>query len=170
MEYKINFSTQVRPAVFLIFAFVCLIAMQIYHSFYSGNTYINWPIFIVFMVTILPAIYLHIEYHQCNKRVKLKIDKMDKALEYVYNNGEVEKIYFEDIKKITVYMAPSWHRKSYIRYFPIEYYHYARIYTKSKKEIIITCLMAWPVEDVMRTIEGVPIELKKRILASVLIG
>jgi hypothetical protein len=65
-------------------------------------------------------------------------------------------------------MAPPWHRKHGTIFFAHDYYHYAKIFTKEGREIIITCLMVPRVEDAMRTIDGVQIELEKRFFTNIL--
>ncbi len=78
-----------------------------------------------------------------------------------------EKVNFEDIIRIVMYMAPSWIRKSSLQFFQFEPYHYARIYTITGEIIIITSLLSLDVEKLLKNITGVKIEKKNGKFASI---
>ncbi len=100
--------------------------------------------------------------------MKLEISTFEKkAIILTDKYGFTETFDFDDLALIKLYMPPSWHRGSNFQLLPFEQYHYARIYTKSGRTIIITCLMAQRVENAMRGIKGVPIEKEKRLFASI---
>jgi hypothetical protein len=66
-------------------------------------------------------------------------------------------------------MPPVWHRNGLIRLLPFEDYRYATIELKTGKRYIITSLMAYDLQKGMSTIAEIPIEKKKRLIASPLL-
>ena len=171
MKYRITFRNHFKALEFSFVVIIFLLAGIIYLN-YDSNKFrpnIEINILIIFGVIFLPALYLHIEYYYYNRGAKLEIDSYQKQLNYTDKTGVTQAYSFDDLNNIIIYMAPSWHRGSSFQLLPFEQYHYARIYTRSGKEIIITCLMAQKVQEAIKNITGVPVEKKKRLFASVLV-
>jgi hypothetical protein len=171
MKYKISFGNHLRALDLLIFIFAIILAFAWYQA--NQNNLDNSLIdgLIVFaLISLLPVLYLHIEYYYYNRGTELEIDDHEKKFIYTNKTGITETYYFDDLSKIIVFMPPHFHSKTMFIRIPFDTYHYAKIFTKSGKEIIITCLMARKVIDLVGSIRGVPIEKKKRIFASILIG
>jgi hypothetical protein len=169
MKYKISLRNHLKALEFSLFVVLVIIGFQIYQS-HMGYDYINWGIVGWAIVSFLPVLYLHIEYYYYNRGTEFEIDAYEKKFTYTNKRGTTETYSFDDLSKIIVNMSPNMHRGSGFQILPFEQYHYAKIYTKSGKEIIITCLMARKVMDLVGSIRGVPVEKKKRIFASILMG
>lgn len=172
MKYKITFANHLKGLEFLIIVSLGMCAFVFYEKKYNefGHPGIEFDIFILWIISFLPVLYLHIEYYYYNRGTELEIDSWDKKLIYTNKTGITEAYNFDDLSKIIINMPPNMHRGSSFQILPFEQYHYAKIYTKSGKEIIITCLMARKIQDLVGSIRGVPVEKKKRIFASILIG
>jgi len=171
IKYKISFGNHIKVLELLIFLTVGLYAFIFYEEHYNEFAHpgIEFDIFILWVINLIPVLYLHIEYYVFNRRTEIEIDSWKKEFVYRDKAGTIETYNFDDFSKIVVYMPPHFHSKRMFIRIPFDTYHYSKIYTKSGKEIIITCLMARKVQDAVASIRGVPIEKKKRIFASILI-
>jgi hypothetical protein len=172
MKYKISLWNHLRVLDLLIFLSIGLYAFVFYERHYNAFAHpgIEFDIFILWIVNLIPVLYLHIEYWYYNRGTELEIDAYEKKFIYTDKTGTTETYSFDDLSKIIVYMPPHFHSKTMFIRIPFDTYHYAKIYTKSGKEIIITCLMVRKVQDLVGSIRGVPVEKKRRIFASILIG
>jgi hypothetical protein len=166
--YKLTDRNHLIALEGIIFFGAFSILAYVFRGVYTDpNVEIGIFMIVGLFINLLPVFYLHLEYYTHNKGVEWEIDSWKKEVRYTDKEGVTAQYNFEDLKEIIVYMAPSWHRKNNFKIMPFEQYHYARIKTKSGKEIIITSLLIPKVEEAMRTITGVPIELEKRIYASI---
>lgn len=171
MVYKITGENHWKALRFLIAITIAVIVFYILqYNKINANPYIQNGLIIYYLINILPVLYLHNEYYYNNKGTMIEIDsyggKFNKII-YTNKEGTIETYALDDLSKVEIYMSPNMYRRSSYQLLPFESYHYARIYTKSGKEIIITCLMARKVEVAVATIIGVPIERNKRLFASI---
>lgn len=170
MIYKITTRNQYKALAFIAFAFVFCTGCVFYFSYIQPTKYSVLPPFsVLFIVSLLPVLYLHIEYYYFNKNTSIEIEPSQNKVVYCDKLGEIKTFYFNEVNKISIYMAPSLHRKSSLQIFPFENYHFAKIFLKNGEVIIITSLMAPMVENALSNIEGVPVERKISIFASILI-
>jgi hypothetical protein len=172
MKYKISLRNHLKALEFLIIVSFLMLAFVLYDKYYSEVSHprIEYDILVFWLISALPVIYLHIEYYWHNRGSMLEIDAWEKTLVYTNKFGVSETYSFEDLSKIIVKMPPNMYRGSGFQALPFEQYHHAKIFTKSGKEIIVTCLMARKVMNVVNSISGVPVEKEKQLFASVLIG
>ena len=112
-----------------------------------------------FAVLTLPVIYLHIEYYLANRGQEV-ITK-DEELTVISRKGNTYKFKFAELNKVILYKSASLD-KGGIPITPFELYNYARIITKSEKQIIITCLMYPKLDEVINELKGVQRIRKKR--------
>jgi hypothetical protein len=170
MKYKITVKNHFKGLETAIAVILLLIVSSLYLKFsslnYSDN--LGFNILIICIPLFLPVLYLHLEYYYYNRGVELEISSYEKSLSYTNKLGIKQTYSFNDLAKIELYMAPSWHRGSNFQLMPFEQYHYARIYTKNDKEIIVTCLLVQRVQDAVKQITGIPLENKKTFIASIL--
>jgi hypothetical protein len=171
MKYKFSLVNHLKALEFFIIFLFIVIGFWWYQANQNNldDSLIDGLVVFV-LISLLPVLYLHLEYYSYNKGTQLEIDPSEKKFTYTDKTGVIEIYSFDDLNKITVNMSPNMYRGSGFQILPFEQYHYAKIYTKSGKEIIITCLMARKVMDLVGSIRGVPVEKKKRIFASILMG
>ena len=171
MKYKITWGNHLRALDLSIFNLVVILAFGWYQDNQDNlnDNIINGLIVVVF-ISLLPVLYLHIEYCYYNRGKELEIDSWGKKLIYTDKIGVTESYSFDDLSKIIIYMPPHFHSNTMFIRIPFDTYHYAKIFTKSGKELIVTSLMAGKVQDLAGSIRGVPVEKKKRIFASIMIG
>lgn len=171
MKYKVSLANHLKALEFFIIVLFIVIGFWWYQAAQNNLDDSLRNILIGFvLISFLPVSYLHLEYYSYNKGTELEIDAYEKKFTYTDKAGTTEIYSFDNLSKIIINMPPNMHRGSGFQILPFEQYHYAKIYTKSGKEIIITCLLARKVQDAMGSIRGVPVEKKKRIFASILIG
>ncbi len=171
MKYKISLANHLKALEFFIIVLIIVISFGWYQANQNNLDDSLRNILIVFvLISLLPVLYLHLEYYSYNKGAQLEINSYEKRIIYIDKTGKIETYSFDELNKVIINMPPNMHRGSGFQILPFEQYHYAKIYTKNGKEIIITCLMARKVMDLVGTIRGVPVEKKKRIFASILIG
>ena len=170
MKYKISIANHLKALEFFIIFLFIVIGFSWYQATQNNLDDSLRNILVVFvLISFLPVLYLHIEYYSYNKGTQLEIDSYEKKFIYTDKTGVTETYNFDELSKIIIHMPPNMHRGSGFQIMPFEQYHYAKIYTKSGKEIVITCLMARKVQDLVGSIRGVPVEKKKRLFASILI-
>jgi hypothetical protein len=166
MKYKITFKNHLKSLEFLIsgtFLFGGLVYFLYRTEGYSAGLINFFSIY--YLVLLLPTLYIHIEYYLRNRNDVLIINP---AAETITINNR-DPICFVEIETIVYVMPPVWHRKRGIRLLPFEDYHYAKIKMKNGDFFIFTCLMAYRVEDALKSIKGVPIEKNKLLLATTFI-
>jgi len=162
MIMRISTSNQLRVLSYqfmgMIFMFVTLYFLR-----FNINALIIFGIW--FTVLTLPVIYLHIEYFIANRKQEVAIK--DDELTVITQNGNTYKFKFTELSKVILYKSASLD-KGGIQFTPIESYHYARIITKSEKQIIVTCLMFPKLEEVVNELKGVQKIRKKRLFCTLL--
>ncbi|MFM6976298.1 MAG: hypothetical protein ACKOW2_05565 [Sphingobacteriaceae bacterium] len=172
MEYSVTFKNHVRATGTSLLVVLLVLLGLYYLKNISDVNYrnIELNIALICTITLLPVFYLHLEYFLFTRGKKINIDIDNSAICISKSANFLEKYTFKEIKKITIYMPPSWFRTwDKLQYLPFEQYHYARIFTQDGKEIIFTCLLAENVDEALSVIKDIPIERKKRLFASILL-
>lgn len=160
MRYEIAFSNHMKVLRFHLIGTALMLVTLYFLNYEPGMVRI---FSIIWMVYTLPVMFLHAEYFFKNGGQQLEI--LGDGIVLHYKDGTMKKYNNEDLQKIVVYKSASLDKKG-IPFLPIEFYHYARLIPKQGEEIIITCLMAPNVEEVVKQIKRVPYERKKRLFAS----
>ncbi|MFC0262373.1 hypothetical protein [Fontibacter flavus] len=119
----------------------------------------------MYVLLTLPLLYLHIEYYIANRKQVITIE--DDEFTISTQNGYTHKFKFTELSNVILYKSASLD-KGGIQITPIESYHYARIITKSERQIIITCLMSPKLEEVVNELKGVQKKRKKRLFCTLL--
>jgi hypothetical protein len=166
MEYRVSIKNQFKSLEFLVYG--SLLFSLLVYLIYKNEGYtkdFGQFFFVYYMVLLIPTLFLHVEYFLKNRNDILTIDVEQKNIRI---NKQTD-IAFNQIENITYFMPPVWHRKGFIRLLPFEDYHYARITMKNGERFIFTCLMAYRVEDTLKSITGVRIEKKNRLFATTLL-
>lgn len=170
MKYQVTFRNHLRALELFLITIVGIIVFAWYQIIQNNfDNSLRDGLIVFALISLLPVLYLHIEYYSYSRCTALEMDFWTKKIIYTDKTGVAETYGFDDLSKIIIYMSPHWHSKRMFLRIPFDTYHYARVYTKSGKEIILTSLLVSNVKDALGNIRGVPIELKKRIFASVLI-
>jgi hypothetical protein len=105
----------------------------------------------------IPSFYLHLEYAIRNAGEEITIN-LDEII--VRKHGKERTYHVADLKEIVLHKSASLDKWG-IPFTAMEYYHYARIITKSGEEIIITCLLTPKVEKAVRILNKVSFERRK---------
>jgi hypothetical protein len=117
----------------------------------------------MYVLLTLPLLYLHIEYYIANRKQEITIK--DDEIAVITQNGNTHIFKFTELSKVILYKSASLD-KGGIQFTPIESYHYARIITKSEKQIIVTCLMFPKLEEVVNELKGVQKIRMKRLFCT----
>ena len=164
MEYKITPWSHFKALEFLIYGSILLSGLVYFLYMHEGYSTSLVQFFSLYYMLLLPTLFLHLEYYAMNKRSIIEIN----TLQRIISINEKQIISFDEIEKIILYMPPVWHRKGFIRLLPFEDYHYSKIKMKNGKQLVFTCLLAPKVEEAMKALSGIPLEKKKRLIASTL--
>lgn len=166
MEYRITLKNNLKALRTTLIYHILGIIFYGYalYTLDHGHGVFTLVFGIAYAVSILPVMLLHVEYYIRNRGDVVSINVVQKIISI---NGEI--IPFDEIEKITLYMAPVWYRKRPVRIFPFEDYRYSKIQMKAGNYFIFTCLMEFEVDKLMAAIRGVPIEKKARPIATPLI-
>jgi len=111
---------------------------------------------LLFAYTYLPSIYLQAEYYFRNRNMKVFIENKSLIVE---KDGIIETIEYKDIDRIIEYPSGTEKGESLFSAVgkPWGCYHYMRIITNSKKEVIITCLMNPKLYELFDQFKGVKV-------------
>jgi hypothetical protein len=114
-----------------------------------------------YAVFVIPSFVIHLIYYFKNRNQEIEVysDKLvfrEKGKEMVYKVDELE--------KIILFKSASLKKRGF-QFNAIELYHYAHILTKTGEKIIITCLITPDVEEVIRQLKGVPVEVRRNIFS-----
>ncbi|HWD90510.1 MAG TPA: hypothetical protein VG367_20435 [Mucilaginibacter sp.] len=172
MLYKITFKNQFRALRAVIYGGI-LLAIIGYVFYRNHHDYdMESLIFalkagaVCYLILIIPALFLHLEYYIINKKDIVVINDVEGTISI--NNQQP--IAFDQIEKIFLLMSPPLYRNDKINYIPFDNYYYAIIKMKEGGRFIFTSLLTPKVEEVMKQINGVPIEKRRRLIASPLLG
>ena len=167
MQFKITFRNQFKALEFTIFLLLFTLGCMLY--FYYTNPFFRLQIFVwLFVIQLVPVLYLHFEYLLINKGSYLIINNDLSMLKYINMHEEVG-LNFNQIARIVLYLPPSAYRGNIERkmqFLPIEPYGYAVIYSKDGDKLMISSLMIPNVYKELEKIKGVPMDKKKRLFAS----
>jgi len=160
---KITGKRQLKALLYFICGTVLCLGVGFYFGFAEGYFVIYIPFFVL---TEIPAIFLHIEYLSRNKGEEFelcgnKIIKHKDGLETIYNSDE--------IKNITVYVSPNYFRND-IYFTGFENYHFARITLNSGETLYLTSLLAPGGIDkaLSKYLKDVPFRKVKRLFSTTL--
>ena len=118
-----------------------------------------------FIALSLPTIYLHFEYYFINKGEEIILE--NNCIRIKSNLKGVKEYRFDELESVVYYKSASLD-KGGMPLMPCESYHYIKINTKSKKQIIITCLMYPKLDEVVSKIKEIPLTRKKFLICSLL--
>jgi hypothetical protein len=106
----------------------------------------------MYLVDLIPALILHIEYWVENRGQVLFINPD----EIVIRKGEEETVTkAEEIRKITLHQTPSHSDNSSMRYFTIGSYYFAHIYLRNGEDFILISLLSPRLKASLRKLKGV---------------
>lgn len=155
-RYYMSVENHIKVSSFLWQTSILLYVVSVYLIGVTNDELIVG--FAFYSIFALPALYLHLEYLIKNRGQTIQVE----SAKLILTEGNISTDYrFEDMEKVILYKSASLD-KGGIPLSPIESYHYARIVTKSKEELIITCLLAPKVDEVVDLLKGVKNERKKR--------
>jgi len=115
-----------------------------------------------FLITIVPAIYLHFEYFTKNFGCEIEIS--DQNIIIIRKN---QKIIFikSDITKVILYKSANMSTGG-LPLYSLEQYYYIRLVLKSNEEIIISSLLINDLNCFLSEFKGIEFERKKRFFCS----
>tara|TARA_B110000977_G_scaffold150324_1_gene190616 strand:- start:8 stop:514 length:507 start_codon:yes stop_codon:yes gene_type:complete len=115
---------------------------------------------VVWVLDLLPALYLHLTYLSKNKGEEYEV----RDTELIRRKGGEETIYKNDeIEKIIIYLSPALYKNSNLHLLAIEGYSYAVVKLKTGEELILTCLLAPRIDKSLKQMRGVLFEKRKRL-------
>jgi hypothetical protein len=169
-EYRITRKKQLGALNIIFYLAIFVIGVLGYYHFINElNSFIVKYLIIFFIVSVIPVIFLHIDYLHRNRNYKFIIDSSNRLIIYRnMKNGESSIIKFEDIDHIQIFCAPSIWKKVNIYALPFEKYHFGRIFTKNHKQYNITNLLMEDIIDGFKNIPGIKVKYKMRIFATTL--
>lgn len=113
---------------------------------------------IIFLVDLLPALYLHLQYWSENRGEEYSVTE-NEIIRYTENQNKVFKA--EEITKCIIYKSASID-KGGLPISAMEHYFYARIVFGTGDELIMTCLLTHKLDQVLAQLKDVPTVRKKR--------
>ncbi|MBS7788292.1 hypothetical protein KIH23_13370 [Flavobacterium sp. CYK-55] len=99
--------------------------------FFPGNK-IQIFLYIFLLIPIILQIILHINYYLHDLKVTVKIDYINKKIEYLNGNDKAE-IPFEKIKEIIRFKGSRYQSPVYYYFIPSYFYNYTLIKTVENK-------------------------------------
>ena len=137
MTYKINNKSIYNNLSFsffsILFGIIChlLVLMNIVNFIDLTSIWL----FILLLIILVPLLLLDYLINTTKGEIQIASDRL-----LIKDRGNEKQFRKEEIKKVTIYAAPSWNRKSTMRLLPFEDFHYVAINLKDKDTIYITSL------------------------------
>jgi len=160
MIYNRTLKNNLHPLKALIYNTIGFSAAAYYFSksdkYDNSTTYLI--LFLIWLLILVIVCNLHIDY--IFKAKTVEIDTSSKFITF----DKLDRIYFNQIKKITLVIPPALYRKAPINVSPFDDYHYAKFVTNDGKRYFFTCLLSQNVEKEITQI-GIPLQIKKRLIA-----
>ncbi len=132
----------------------------------KNNTFLIIAFGVPFLIGV-PVFYLHIEYLLFGRYKKIVVSFQEKKLTIFYKD-EIKSYSFKEIEKIVVYGTRTLY-KGRIQFMFYEDYNFLIIHLKDKSQIVITCLMVYPITLLLRQFEDIQIIKKKMVYPSILL-
>lgn len=153
MEDRVKLQISIRnhldalyPSFFFAIVFLSVIVWQRFDKTYVA------VLSIMYLVDLIPALILHIEYWAQNRSQEVFINPN----EIVIRKGSKEIIAkTEEIRKITLHQTPSHSDNSSMRYLTIGSYYFAHIYMKNGEDFILTSLLSPRLKASLKKLKGV---------------
>jgi hypothetical protein len=160
MIYNRTFENNLHPLKALIYNTIAFSVVAFYFS--KSEKYDNLTtyliLFSIWLIILVIVCALHIDYFFKAKTVEIDISAKFIAFD------KCDRIYFNQIKDITLVIPPALYRKDSINVSPFDDYHYARFVTNDGKRYFFTCLLSQNIEHEVIQI-GIPLQIKKRLIA-----
>ena len=169
-EYTINLKKQLKALSFMFYMVFFILAILTY---YWHNNDLDSELVgyfaLFFVISVMPVIYLHFEYLNKNRSLRIGIDKENHVF-YLYDKKkeETREIGFSNIAKVIIYSAPSIRKKSNFQLLPFENYYFARISTRTNESIDITSLLMSDMVEVLSELDSIKPQFKFRFFATTL--
>jgi len=142
-KYKVTLKQQLLVlSSFLIIDGGAAIIYLYFFGVHIPYTIFMLPLLLVFVLTILPVLILHIQYYRANKSSELMIDKRNRKLRYITDLVDLE-VSFGDIEFLHFYGSFAGDSGLYT----FSAYRYFKIILKDKQEIFITSLMMYDIKN-----------------------
>ncbi len=107
---------------------------------------------VLFLIDLIPALILHIEYWKENQGQVILIDEN----ELVINSRTEETVIIaKEIRKITLHQTPSHSQNSNMRFMTIGSYYFAHIYLRNGEDFILTSLLSPRLKSSLKKLKGV---------------
>ena len=155
-RYRFTFMNHFNPLFSILILIVMLMAVFYWFNFEQFILIVGG---IIFLLDLLPALYLHLQYWSENRGEEYSVNE-NEIIRYTENQEEVFKA--DDIEKCIIYKSPGIEKGSWITLYAMEEYHYARLLLRSGDELIITSLLMPKMDRVLAQLKGVQFERKKR--------
>jgi hypothetical protein len=169
-EYKITSKKQLNSFSFMYYVIIFIMAVLAYYQYNNDldRELLSYYI-IFFLISLIPVVFLHIEYLKRNGNFRFIIDSDNSCFKLSNIKKEEESIIkFDEIKQIVIYCAPSVRKKRSFKILPFENYHFARIFTKNHKQYIITNLLMEDIIEGFKIVPNIKIQFELRIFATTL--
>lgn len=139
--YKITIDKQIKSfqSIFIVFiAYLFIVGFFLYRDGFKFETLLFFTIAFI-ILSLLPVLFVHFEYYLKNRGVIIKIDELNKTLEYIKDSKSFKSSFFE-IEKVELHQSASY-LKNEIQWLPTDRYHYSKIYIKGGRKLTLTCLL-----------------------------
>ena len=153
-----NFLSLHLPTIILILVGIGIL------SYLSFDKYFVQVFVVMWILDLLPALYLHSTYLSKNQGEEYEVRDSElirrkDGKETIYKNDEIEKIIF--------YLSPALYKNSNFHLLAIEGYHYAVVKLKSGEELTLTCLLSPRIDKSLKQMRGVLFEKRKRLFCMI---
>ena len=107
---------------------------------------------ILYLIDLVPALILHIEYWIQNQGQKVLINENELIIK---NKSEERVITTKEIRKITMHQTPSHSQDSNMRFMTIGSYYFAHVILRNGEDLILTSLLSPRLKASLRKLKGV---------------
>lgn len=163
MVLTLSLKKLFKPILRLVI--VVILILYIGFNYAGGYDSSLLPGFIIVLcIPVLPTSYLFAEYYFASRKKRIEVTA-DKLLIH-HANGTTESYYINDFKIIELYKSKGA-EKGQIPYQTAEMYYHAKIITNSDKTIILTSVLGPNMDDALRMIKGVEIDITRTVYSTI---
>ena len=147
IKLELTFYKHLKASFILIIIFLAIIFIAYYVGFNNVKSYkIIIPLFVI---CILPTLYVHLNYYNIGKNHVYELNKDE--IKVIKDNIKVV-FRKEDFKEIIIYMSGTRMAGLALRNFPFENYYYTKIVMHDKQEIIISSLFSNNIDTILTSL------------------
>lgn len=162
-EYHITLKQQFLVSCSGLIKYLGLAIICVYFLQLRYQPIFSLVILFFFIVDILPAIVLHLQYRSTNSDATLIIDRPGQRILYRKSSLTIEQ-QFSDINSFELVSSYGGGQNN-VGWYAFGEYRYCKIGFRDNTQIVVTCLMMNDIQNTFESLLGIKLKRRKKIFA-----